>query len=144
MGNYFVLDKREDDLPELYGPFDEKETAEAYAEYLDPDGLDVVALRAQEPPAIEETADVQPTVYLVMGDEKGARAFAFDDAAEIVETVEWLPDGKPDWRGAGICDARGPGGQEGVKQLYEQLYDILNTAERNAAVVGFKIVRVPR
>jgi len=76
----------------------------------------------------------QPTVSLTIGDS----ILAFDTRGEILESVETLSDGTPDWDGAGICDHRGGAGPEG----FELLHRALTAAEENARLMGFAIVRV--
>lgn len=84
----------------------------------------------------------QPTIYIVMTDKEGkpASVIAREEGGEILETVEFLEDGSPDWRDGGICDSRGPGGEEGIQQLDRALKD----AEANAVHVGFEIRHVPK
>lgn len=85
-------------------------------------------------------APTQPTVSLRID----GSVIAFEETGEILETVEYLADGSPDWSQAAVCDYRGGGGQEGFRLLREAL----EAAEANAAlmVVGGtdEIVRVPR
>lgn len=76
------------------------------------------------------------TCYLRIGNS----AIAFEDSGEIVETVDYMSDGTPDWTNAGICDHRGAGGEDG----YTQLRLALKAAEANARLAGYDIVRVPR
>lgn len=71
------------------------------------------------------------TVSIKIGDSTIAR----DERGEILETVDYLPDGSPDWDAAGICDARGGGGEEGFRALVEAL----DAAERNARLVGIAV-----
>ena len=73
------------------------------------------------------------TVYLVIGDS----AITRDSTGEIIETVDWA-DGRPDWTGAGICDHRGGGGQNGFGLLARAL----DAAEENAMACGFALDRV--
>lgn len=83
----------------------------------------------------------QPTVYLVIGETGIASAIAFQTDGEILETVDWTADGKPDWSEAGLCDDRGGGGREGFAALARAL----EAAETNAKLIGFDPVkRVPR
>ena len=75
------------------------------------------------------------TCYLRIGNS----AIAYETSGEIVETVDYMSDGTPDWTSAGVCDYRGAGGQDG----YEQLRLALSAAENNARLAGYDIVRVP-
>lgn len=77
-----------------------------------------------------------PNVYLVID----GSAIAYDEGGEVLETVEFLPDGTPDWSEAGGCDHRGMGGRNG----FDALRDALDNAERNARFCGIEIRRVPR
>lgn len=78
---------------------------------------------------------MQPTVYLVIG----SSHIAFEEeTGEILETVDLGDDWEPDWSQAGICDARGGGGQIGVMLLEIAL----RTAEANARLVGEDVKRV--
>lgn len=88
----------------------------------------------------------QPSVYIVMnsGVPDSASAVAFEEghnghSGEILETVDWLPDGKPNWTDAGICDERGIG-----TEAWAALVTALENAEKNAEIIGIDIVRVPR
>jgi hypothetical protein len=85
----------------------------------------------------------QPTIYIVMGDGAATTPSAIakeEGTGEVLETVDWGPDGKPNWAGAGICDHRGPGGELGFMQLSMAI----DCAEANARAVGFEIERVPK
>jgi hypothetical protein len=79
---------------------------------------------------------IQPSVYLVIG----PSAIAYDERGEILETVDWLEDGKPDWSNGGICDHRGGGGPEG----FELLMVALDAGEKNAKLLGVDVVRIPK
>jgi hypothetical protein len=76
----------------------------------------------------------QPTVWVKIG----PSAIARDTSGELVETVDFLPDGQPDWTSAGICDGHGGGGDEG----YRALCVAMKQAEDNAAMCGFDLVFV--
>jgi len=78
--------------------------------------------------------DMTPTVVLYIG----GSAIAKDERGEILEAVDFLPDGSPDWANASICDHRGGGGAPG----YHLLKVALDAAEQNAALCGFEISRV--
>lgn len=71
----------------------------------------------------------QPTVYISIA----GSAIARDERGELVETVDYLPDGRPDWSSAGICDVRGGGGADG----YNLLVDAICAAEENAVLLGY-------
>jgi hypothetical protein len=75
-----------------------------------------------------------PTVVLYIG----GSAIAKDEQGEILEAVDFLSDGSPDWANAGICDHRGAGGALG----YHWLKVALEAAEQNAVLCGFEISRV--
>ena len=81
----------------------------------------------------------QPTVYIVIGDSAIAFGEAYDNhPGEVLETVDFTEDGKPDWSGAGICDERGAGADG-----FSALLAALTAAETNARITGYDIVRVP-
>lgn len=81
------------------------------------------------------TTTKQPTVSVRIGDSTLTKA----ENGEILETVDYLADGQPDWESAGICDERGGGGEEG----FSLLVTALAAAERNAKAVGYEeIVRI--
>jgi hypothetical protein len=66
------------------------------------------------------------------------------ESNEIIETVVTQgPDGarpgQPDWNDAGICDARGSGGEEG----YRSLRLAVELAEENAERMGVEVRRIP-
>lgn len=83
-----------------------------------------------------DTATVTPTVVLMIG----GSAITRDERGEIVETVDFLPDGSPDWSGAGICDPRGGAGDDGFAALVRAI----DAAEENARLLGFEeIARIP-
>lgn len=69
----------------------------------------------------------QPTVSLRIGDS----TFAMTTSGEVLETVDYLPNGQPDWNTAGICDHRGVAGESG----YDHLFEALNEAHINATLV---------
>lgn len=75
-----------------------------------------------------------PTVVILLA----GSAIAFDEGGEILETVDYLEDGSPDWTTAAVCDPRGGGGAQGFAALGEALM----AAERNAQLMGVDIVRV--
>ena len=79
--------------------------------------------------------DAAPTVSLRIG----SSTIAFEVSGEILETVEYYEDGSPDWSAAGVCDYRGSGGDEG----YSFLRRALESAETNAKLAGYTILRVP-
>lgn len=81
------------------------------------------------------TQSSQPTAYLMLG----GSAIARDARGEVLETVDFDADGTPDWSGAGICDHRGGGGEQGYKLLVAALV----AAEENARLCGFEVFRVP-
>jgi hypothetical protein len=83
---------------------------------------------------IDGVRDV-PTVYIRIGDS----AIAFESSGEILETLSYDSDGRPDWAVAGICDYRGAAGKEG----YDHLRSALEAAEQNARMVGYEVMRVP-
>lgn len=76
----------------------------------------------------------QPTVYVVIDES----ACTIDERGEVLETVTWGTDGKPDWTDAGICDHRGGAGPEG----FDALVASLKSAEANAIGLGCAIRRV--
>ena len=83
----------------------------------------------------------QPTVYIVFGaDGFSPSACAFEVTGEILETVEFLDNGQPDWANAGICDHRGGGGSAG----FAALAVALGNAEQNQKLMGNEVVRVPK
>jgi hypothetical protein len=83
------------------------------------------------------TATTQPTVYLIID----GSAIAYEEGGEILETVDFLEDGRPDWSMATVCDHRGAGGPGG----FGLLVAALNAAESNARSIGVvPVVRVPR
>lgn len=84
----------------------------------------------------------QPTVYIVVtAGDKPASALAREEGnpGEILESMDFGPDGLPNWEYAGICDGRGTS-REAVIYLGEAL----DFAEANAKEIGFDIVRVPK
>lgn len=83
---------------------------------------------------IDEVQDV-PTVYIRIAHS----AVAFESSGEILETVTYDSDGRPDWSEAGICDYRGVAGKEG----YDHLRMALTAAEANARQAGYEVLRVP-
>jgi hypothetical protein len=86
----------------------------------------------------------QPTVFLAFcDDEKIVSAVAFGEPygnhpGEVLETVDFLEDGMPDWRGGGICDERGAG-----PIAFQALCQALICAEQNAEIIGYEMRRVP-
>jgi hypothetical protein len=77
-------------------------------------GLAHATARILRNAAAPDLADVDyvddgPSVVLRLGPSFITR----DARGEILETVETLPNGLPDWREAGICDARGSGSRSG-------------------------------
>lgn len=81
------------------------------------------------------TITIQPTVQLRIG----PSVMALSTRGEIIEATDLLPDGTPDWDSGGVCDQRGAGGPAG----WQALRDAIGHAERNAALCGFEIVRLP-
>lgn len=81
-----------------------------------------------------ETARGATNVYLVIGSSYVTRT----ERGEIIETVETLPDGQPDWDEAGVCDGRGAGGHDGFAYLDQAI----RAAESNAQAIGLTITRV--
>jgi hypothetical protein len=76
-----------------------------------------------------------PEMYLVIG----PSALTYTEKGEIVETVEWSDNGKPDWTDVGICDPRGSG-----EEAFGHLCTALDYAERNyKAVFERKPARLP-
>lgn len=84
---------------------------------------------------------MQPTVYIAFNDSDGEleSAVAFSEGDEVLETVEFLDDGKPDWRDGGICDSRGTS-----QEAFDALVTALTAAEANAKEIGYKMRRVSR
>lgn len=76
-----------------------------------------------------------PDVYIVIDE----AALAFDERREVIETVDWNDDGKPDWTNGCICDHRGAGGAEGYKLLWTALVQ----AEANARLCGYEPKPIP-
>lgn len=81
------------------------------------------------------TTTIQPTVQLRIG----TSVMALAASGEIIEAADTLPDGTPDWDNGGVCDERGAGGHAG----WQALRNALCYAERNAALCGVEIVRLP-
>lgn len=69
-----------------------------------------------------------PTITVRIGQSHITR----DYRGELLETVELLPNGLPDWEEAAICDHRGIGGPE----AYESLNNAIDALELNAAQCG--------
>ncbi len=84
---------------------------------------------------------LQPTVYLAFNDSEGklTSAVAYEEhTGEVLETVDFLEDGTPDWRGGGICDPRGTS-----LEAFNALITALDAAEANAKEIGYEVRRVP-
>lgn len=77
---------------------------------------------------------MEPTVVIKIG----PSFITCDSRGELLETVDVNPDGTPDWSTAATCDARGGGGSQG----YKHLFDAIAHAETNALLCGFEIDRV--
>lgn len=58
-----------------------------------------------------------------------------DSSGELIETVELLPDGSPDWSAGGVCDERGGGSAAGFRALVAAFHAV----EANAASIGVPI-----
>lgn len=94
------------------------------------------AIRENLAAAIVEERNDDPEVYLVLGT---VSAITKTVKGEIVETVEWLDNGRPDWSAYGICDPRGTS-----FEAFGDLVSALEHAERNYEFVfGEKPARLP-
>jgi len=77
------------------------------------------------------TTTTTPTITI------GDSTFAMSIRGEVLETCEYLADGKPDWKSAGCCDHRGAGGELGFAALSAALQMLRWLAiEIGYAVVG--------